>query len=505
MKKIFKSCAAVAMAAVVFSLSSVPALADSKNFIIDTNGDALPIPDTYTVTQVIKSLDTEEYNAKMTAMTGTEVKIKTGFNQPQDVFIDGNDYIYVADTENDRVVKMDAKGKVLLEITTAFDKTISKPRGVFVEDGETDSEADDIIWIADTGNKRIVGVTSTGANYLEYGKPDKLTSARAKTFDVEKIYKNNKGYMFALKGDSLMKIDEENTFQGMVGTAEVEFSFTRFIVKTFGTQEQIESLEEGRAIPYSNFMIADDGNTYGVLSEGSDQIRRLNSKGDNNYPAGTYGYGKYYDINSANPYTPIEPRFVDITANERGIVSVLCGDTGLIYQYDKEGNLLAAFGGKGKKKGTFEKPSSIALDSQERIYVLDGTGANIQIFEPTRFITLVHEAINHQLDGEYAEAQEKWEEILKIDSGYFLAHKGIGKIQYREGDYDAAMDSYELAEDKSGYSNAFSEARHEIFRDYFFWIVVIVVIIAVIIIKAFGAIKKRADKWAFNIEMKGEL
>lgn len=258
-------------------------------------------------------------------------------------------------------------------------------------------------------------------------------------------------------------------------------------------------------MPYSNFMIAKDGNTYGVLSEGSDQIRRLNSKGDNNYPTGSYGYANYYNVNSSDPYTPVEPKFVDITANERGIVSVLCNNTGLIYQYDKEGNLLAAFGGKGEKNGTFSSPTSLALDSKERIYVLDGNGANIQVFEPTQFITLVHDAINHQLDGEYDEAQEKWEEILKIDSGYFLAHKGIGKIQFREGDYTAAMDSYELAEDKTGYSTAFSEARHEIFRNYFFWLIVIVFVVIFGIGKLFVTIKRRADKWAFNIEMKGEL
>lgn len=514
MKKRYKSCIAIAMATVTFSLCSVPALADSKNFVINTDGNALPIPETYTVTKVIKSLDTDEYNKKLAAEAAdgeTATTIANGFNQPQDIFLDCKDNIYVADTENNRVVKMDNNGKVLLEITTAFEddngepKALNKPKGVYVEDNENDDESDDIIWIADTGNRRIVGVTSDGGNYLEYGKPDKLTSARAKTFDVEKIYKNDKGYMFALKGDSLMKIDEENMFQGMFGTADVEFSFYRFLVKSFGTQAQIKSLEEGRAIPYSNFMIAGDGNTYGVLSEGSDQIRRLNSKGDNNYPAGSYGYANYYDVNSANPYTPIEPQFVDITANDRGIVSVLCSSTGLIYQYDKEGNLLAAFGGKGKKKGTFEKPTSLALDSKERIYVLDGTGANIQIFEPTEFINLVHAAINDQLDGNYTGANEKWNEILKIDSGYFLAHKGIGKIQYREGDYKASMESYKLAEDKSGYSNAFSEERHEIFREYFFWLIVLVVVVLVVIGKVFVLIKRNADKWAFNIEMKGDM
>ena len=505
MKKRFKTCAAMALAVLAFSVCSTPALAESKNFVIDTDGNALPIPETYKVTKLIKSLDVTEYVEK-TGETVNDV-----FSGPEDIFIDNNDYIYVADTDNNRVLKLDGSGKVLLQITSAFTnddgsaRTLSKPKGVYVEDMGTEEEDDDIIWIADSGNERIVGVTSSGENYVEYGKPAQLTLAKAESFDVEKIYKNDKGYMFALKGDSLMKIDEDNVFQGMIGTADVEFSFMRFLVKNFGTQEQLDSLEEARAIPYSNFMIAADGNTYGVLSEGSDQIRRLNSKGDNNYPAGTYGYENYYDVNSENPYTPVETRFVDVTANERGIVSAICANTGLIYQYDKEGNLLAAFGGLGKKKGTFDTPSSLALDSKENIYVLDSTGKNIQVFEPTQFITLVHEAINHQLDGEYTQAQEKWEEILKIDSGYFLAHKGIGKIQYREGDYSAAMDSYKLAEDKNGYSDAFSEARHEVFRNHFFWLIVLIAAVIITIGKLFAACKRRADKWAFNIEMKGEL
>lgn len=496
MKKTLKSCIALAMATVAFSICSAPAYADTKNFVIDTEGSALPIPETYKVTKVIKSLDTGEVNNS-----------KTDFNQPQDIFVDKYDNIYVADTGNNRVVKIDKNGKVLLEITEAFGKALNGPKGVFVDDGEDEaSDADDLLWIADTGNKRIAVVNMKAEDYLEYEKPDQLTAAKAKTFDVEKIYKNEKGYIFALKGDSLMKIDEANVFQGMIGTAEVEFSFSRFLVRSFGTKAQLTAMEEGRAIPYSNFMIAEGGNTYGVLSEGSNQIRRLNSKGDNNYPAGQYGYSNYYDVNSANPYAPIEPQFVDVTANKRGIVSVLCGSTGLIYQYDKEGNLLAAFGGKGSKRGTFTKPTSIALDSQENIYVLDGTtGGNIQIFQPTEFISLVHQAINKQLDGDYKGAQADWEKILKIDSGYFLAHKGIGKIQYKEYDYKTAMVSYKMAEDKSGYSEAYSEARHEVFRDYFFWIVVLFVVILVLVGKVFVAIKRRADKWAFSIEMKGEL
>lgn len=74
----------------------------------------------------------------------------------------------------------------------------------------------------------------------------------------------------------------------------------------------------------------------------------------------------------------------------------------------------------------------------------------IQVFSETNFITLVHEAINLQLDGEYTKAQDMWEDILKIDSSYFVAHKSIGKIQYKQGKYTESMASYKMAEDKSG-------------------------------------------------------
>ena len=181
--------------------------------------------------------------------------------------------------------------------------------------------------------------------------------------------------------------------------------------------------------------------------------------------------------------------------------------SGLIYQYDKEGNLLTTFGGKGDKKGTFKSPCSIAVDSKNRLYVLDysETAACITVFEETTFITKVHKAINLQLAGKYTEAQEVWEEILKIDSSYFIAHKSIGKIQFKQEKYSDSMNSYKMAEDKSGYSEAFSEARHEVFRHYFFWIVLVIVFILVVVVKTFSAMKKRADKWAFNIEMKGDL
>ena len=482
MRKSIKRCLTVALSVLVCSLSCVPAAAEVKNFVIDTDNNMLPIPETYTVTNVIKNLD------------GTDI----AFKNAEDLFVDSEDNIYVADTGNNRVLKLNSQGKVLLEIKTAFLKNLNSPRGVFVD-------SDLNIWIADTGNQRLVVVTKDAKDYIEYKKPSGITDSKGATFDIEKVVVNDMGYIFALKGAYVMKMDMSNTFQGYMGAKNVDFSFSRFLIRTFGSEAQTRATEALRPTSYNNLTIASDGNLYGVLSEGtSGQIRRLNSVGTNTYPESSYGFMGYY---KEGAILPTEPTFHDIAVDNQGIVSVVDQNTGLIYQYDKEGNLLTTFGGKGDKKGTFKSPCSIAVDSNNRLYVLDysETAACIQVFSETNFITLVHEAINLQLDGEYTKAQDMWEDILKIDSSYFVAHKSIGKIQYKQGKYTESMASYKMAEDKSGYSEAFSEARHEVFRHYFFWIVVVIVAIIVVFIKTFTAIKKRADKWAFDIEMKGDM
>lgn len=482
MRKIFKRCLTVALSALICSVSCVPAAAEVKNFVIDTDDNMLPIPETYTVANVIKNMD------------GTDKSLKNA----NDLFVDSKDNIYVADTGNNRVLKLDYSGKVLLEVKEAFGVSLNEPKGVYVD-------ADSNIWIADTKNQRIAVVTKDGKDYIEYKKPSGITDSKGATFDIEKIVVNKMGYIFALKGAYVMKIDMRNNFQGYMGAKNVSFSLSRFIIRTFGSEAQRKATEALKPTSYNNLTLGSDGNLYGVLSEGtSGQIRRLNSVGTNTYPESAYGYMGYY---KEGEILPTEPTFADITVDSEGIISVVDQGTGLIYQYDKEGNLLTTFGGKGDKKGTFKSPCSIAVDSKNRLYVLDysETAACITVFEETTFITKVHKAINLQLAGKYTEAQEVWEEILKIDSSYFIAHKSIGKIQFKQEKYSDSMNSYKMAEDKSGYSEAFSEARHEVFRHYFFWIVLVIVFILVVVVKTFSAMKKRADKWAFNIEMKGDL
>ena len=87
------------------------------------------------------------------------------------------------------------------------------------------------------------------------------------------------------------------------------------------------------------------------------------------------------------------PQFVDIAVDNNNILYTVDQNSGRIYQYDQEGNLLAVFGGTGSLKGRFESPVSLVVDANGRVYVLDSIQNAVHLFEPTEFIKHVHEAI----------------------------------------------------------------------------------------------------------------
>ena len=53
MRKSIKRCLTVALSVLVCSLSCVPAAAEVKNFVIDTDNNMLPIPETYMLSRIL--------------------------------------------------------------------------------------------------------------------------------------------------------------------------------------------------------------------------------------------------------------------------------------------------------------------------------------------------------------------------------------------------------------------------------------------------------------------
>ncbi len=463
--------------ALLMSGTSAFAVVGVDAFVADKDDNYIPIPTAYEVHTTIKNLGEKGF-----------------LKHPEDLFIGPDDMLYVADTENNRVLVMTLEGEVVEEIKNSGGRKLSKPSGVYVDD-------DLSLWIADTGNLRLTVLNADRTHRKDFVKPDSPLLEKQFTFDVQKLFVADTGYIYVLKGANLIALDEANNFRGYLGADDVGFSLSRTLIRMFGSKSQIERTVKQEPASYSNFFIGPDGMIYGILlNKPTAQIRKLNSVGNNTYPEEMYGF-----VLTDDEGEPLEPKMADITVEANGIITFVDRDSGLLYQYDQEGNLLCSFGGKGTVGGLFKIPVSLDADSQGRIYVLDKENASITVYEPTHFIQLVQEAVRLHGEGRYEEALGYWQQALEIDSNYALAHQGVAKVMGKQENWAAALDSYYLADDKEGYSEAFGEYRHELFRQYFVPVVAVIFIGGFLLGKLLSLAKKYADKWADDVQMRRGL
>jgi len=112
-------------------------------------------------------------------------------------------------------------------------------------------------------------------------------------------------------------------------------------------------------------------------------------------------------------------------------------------------------------KGLFNVPSAIGVDSDYNLYTLDRASGEMQIFMPTEFASLVHTALESYQEGFYEVSQGPWNEVLKMNDFFDLAHQGLANAHYSLGEYEEALEAYETAYDRGGYSDAFWEVRND--------------------------------------------
>ncbi len=425
----------------------------------DKPGEEIAIPVTYECVQVIDFI--QGYMPE----SGDEGKL----NNPQDVFIDQNDCIYIADTGNNAVLKLDSEGNLLQVITEANGVPLQYPLGLYVD------EAGDI-FIADNGNARILHLDKDGVYIEEFVAPEsELLSQNLATFDPAKIGINSyNGYIYMLIGKQFLTLDALNRFQGLVGTEPVGFDLIDYLVRLFATDVQKEKLEKREPVSYNNFCITPDNKIYAVSMANANQIKKINSIGDSTYPAGFYGE-LTYDENGETVY----PFFVDIAVDSYDMITVADQHNSKLYHYNDVGELLAVFGGKGSNKGSFETITSICYDTKDRLFVLDSSRNNLQVMAPTAFLQQVHSATSLYLQGKYDESLSQWNEMRQLMSSYPVAQKYIASILYKQQDYSGALQEYYEIGDKANYGKTLGALRSIFYTEHFGLVVGVVLVVAV--------------------------
>lgn len=460
---------AILLTLLLWMMGTASVSADSvTNYVLD-EGDKRPIPQAYIPVRTIS----------VGASTGKNL------NSPQDLFLSASGDLYVADTGNNRVLVLDAEGNVKQEITEAGGKPLSKPQGVYVDNYNH-------LFIADSSNARIVHLSSSGTFIEEFGKPEASYLSSVDLYSPTKIiFGDSTGFLYTIMGKELLTLDAHNEFKGYFASNKLEFSLKNLLIRLFASEEQKRKIQKAEPVSFNNIHYQDN-RIYAVSAGDSDNVQVINSIGNNVFPSGSYGEFEIDDETGL----PVEPILVDIAANEQEIVTVAQENNSRLYQYDLEGNLLAVFGGKGKTAGYFDLISSIAMDAQGRLYVLDAGQQNIQVLEPTRFITLLHQANRQYNEGSYTQALGTLEEVRSLAPSYQLVREKIGDIYYKQKNYTAAMEEYRLAEAQVKYGEAFEKDRYEVSKAYF--LPMILGIAAVLVVGIL--LIRQASRWAARAE-----
>lgn len=391
------------------------------------------------------------------------------FNEPQDLFVDRDDAIYVADTGNNRIVKLNGRFRA----TGIIDKlawngketALSGPTGLYKSEDGT-------MYIADKGNGRVLRVNAAGRVEFVLEKPEHPLIPKDFVFKPAKVAADAAGRMYVLSEGQffgLMQFDRDGSFLGYFGSNKVEVTPT-VVLETFWksvlSKEQREGMVKLLPIEYSNLDIGSDGFVYTttIVSQNSRQeIKKLNPLG-NNVLTGQNGANDYGDkeiplVKAVKQDTS----FVDAAIDRDGFIAGLDRTRGRVFEYDQEGNPVAVFGALGNQAGTFLQPAAVAYWN-DSVLVLDAGKRNITRFVRTEYGELVRQATVLYNQGLYEEAAAKWKIVSKRNVHNELAYIGMAKALEKQEKYDEAMRYYRLGSDRSGYSDSYAFIRIDAVR-----------------------------------------
>ena len=390
------------------------------------------------------------------------------FANPQDVCIAPDGDLYIADTGNNRIVVVDDETMTVSKIITSFDNegeedTFNAPYGVCVsENGQ--------LYIADKENQRVVVLELDGTLVKIVSNPQSEVLEDGFVFKPLKITVDYADRIYCIAQNmyqGIMVFEAEGNFTGFFGTINVQLSLWEKFWKKVATKEERKNQQLYVATEFTGLDIDKDGFVYAtnIDETGEQAVRRLNPRGEDVIKKGeNENVGGDLWISGSGDYSGAS-QITDIVYRDNGIYSLLDRKRGRIFTYDHEGNLLYIFGGLGTQEGTFTTPAAIEQWG-DYLLVLDASRAAIYLYAPTEYGTLINEAVALRYDGDEAEAVALWERVLELDENNELANTGIGKAYLSAGDNVKAMEYLEKGMNKEYYSVALKRYRSDLLRNY---------------------------------------
>lgn len=433
--------------------------------------------DTYTYDYWGKSVSTPAAYIPSEPVFG--VSLSSGaFSNPSDLFISKDGIIYVADTGNNRIVVLNSNMELMQIIDTFRNKgnkdNFDTPSGVCcTEEGN--------LYIADTNNKRVV-ILDKNRNLVDIiSHPPSDVLSKDFDFAPLKVSVDYAGRAYVIASNmfqGIMAFSEAHKFMGYFGTINVNITLVQRFWRLFSTKEQRARQQQYIPTEFTGIDIDKEGFVYATNldSSGGQAVRMLNPKGidvittNNNGKHSLAGDLHWWMGNG--DYTGAS-KIVDVKIRENGIYSLLDSNRGRIFSYDSEGNLLYIFGGIGTQEGNFSQP--VAVEAyKDLIYVLDSSKNAIFVFKPTQYGSYINKAVGLRYNGDETKSVKLWKKVLKFDSNNEMAYSGIGKAYLSTGDNKKAMYYLKMGMNKTYYSIAYKRYRNKLLKDNLGWILTVI-------------------------------
>lgn len=355
--------------------------------------------------------------------------------------------------------------------------TFNQPRGIDVKESG--------IYVADTGNNRIVKLNH------DFEVVDMFQDIADQTFETiafepRKITVDAAERMYVVANnvyEGILELNVDGAFNRFTGVNPIKLTPIEIFRRSLMTEAQLAQLKLFLPTEYTNVSIDDRSFIYATSrpSEGNDEnmIQLINPKGVDVIKRNGYHppMGDIHFVVQSNNYVIHGPSsLVDIASTEHGIYTVLDQKRSRLFTYDQEGNLLYINGDAGSQSDRFAEGVALAY-LKDDLLVLDRKTRTVIVYRLTDFGQAVHTAIGHQTVGEFDLASAIWEDVLELNTNYEIAYNGLGKYYLREERYKEAMEHFDLGHDHYYYSKAYKGYRNQWIKNNFTYIMVVVVLL----------------------------
>ena len=474
----------------ILTVLSVPLTAQAEEgytYNYDYWGDVQYSPDVYSVVGVYTAVD---------------LGLDRNLSLPSGMFVSGN-MVYICDTGNNRILEIERVSAEQFAVRRIIEEfrsngqtdtvTFSGPSDIAVSD-------DGYLYIADKNNNRIVKLDMDLNYVMEFTKPTDNTFDQSQNFLPNKLSVDSAGRVYCAATNvnrGLIKYEADGSFSGFIGASKVTYDWADYIWKRLATQEQRAQMESFVPTEYDNLYMDQEGFIYVCTTNVSENdlnagtaepIRRLNMLG-NDILVHNGNWDVIGDIYWGDGGGYSGPSLItDITAFDNDVYVGLDKVRGRLFGYDDQGRMLFAFGGNGNMDGYFRLPSALDHMGYDLI-VLDSQDASITVFTPTEFGSLIYRAIDEFQAGSYEASGDTWREVMELNGNYDLAYIGIGRSLLRQERYREAMDYFELKWDDDNYSRAYKQYRKEWVEEHIV-ILFAAVFLVLVVPLAVGKIRK---------------